>query len=316
MKSLCGQGDLYVRLKRDFLVPQLSSSEYSSSDEEVERSMVTTTPTTMATASQTPQQTSKASNQLPQASSSILSPSSPGPSSVVDLTATSPQSNVSSGDDLPEVNIAKSPVPVPVTVSSLYTIFTPSVSEECVDCVVRLSIFDPVFAMNVLLQGTATGLLQLLRRKQFNQRGAKIVIDDEDILEEALLHYKHPSFDPTIPIRVSYKGQPAVDTGGVTRQFFTDVLSSFARQDSFQLFMGHSSRLRPAYSPQILPLMKILGTIIGHSLILEGPGFTFLAPFVFWYVATGSEQIALPYVSVHDLSPAAADVVTQVSLFA
>ena len=69
--------------------------------------------------------------------------------------------------------------------------------------------------MNVLLQGTATGVLQLLR-KQFNQRGAKIIIDEEDILEEALLHYKHPLFDPTIPNRVSYKGQPAVDTGAVT----------------------------------------------------------------------------------------------------
>ena len=131
-----------------------------------------------------------------------------------------------------------------------------------------------------------------------------------------MLHYKHPSFVPTVPIRVSFKGQPAVDTGGVTRQFFTDVLAKFVRQDSFQLFMGHSERLRPAYSPQVLPLMKILGTIIGHSLIHEGPGFPFLAPFVFWYVATGSEQIALPYVSVHDLSPAAADVVTQVSTVA
>lgn len=69
----------------------------------------------------------------PGPSSSILSPSSPGPtpgptpghSSVFDLTAINLQSNLSSGDDLPEVNTAKSPMPV--TVSSMYTIFTPSV---------------------------------------------------------------------------------------------------------------------------------------------------------------------------------------------
>ena len=43
----------------------------------------------------------------------------------------------------------------------------------------------------------------------------KITVNDEDILEEALLHYKHPSFDldPSTPVRVSLKGQPAVDTG-------------------------------------------------------------------------------------------------------
>ena len=32
-----------------------------------------------------------------------------------------------------------------------------------------------------------------------------------------------------------------------------------------QLFVGPQDRLRPVYSPQVLPLMKILGTLIGHS---------------------------------------------------
>ena len=44
----------------------------------------------------------------------------------------------------------------------------------------------------------------------------------EDILE-ALVYYKHPSFDSSIPLRISFKGQPAIDTGGITRQFFSDV---------------------------------------------------------------------------------------------
>ena len=168
VKSLCGQGDLYVRLKRDFHLPPVSSPECSSSDgEEVEKSVKIPSNTTPATTRRNyealQQSSSGASSQLPQVPSSTLSPSSPGPSSFVDLTATSPQSNMSSGDDLPEVKIEKSPVPV--TISSLYTIFTPSVTEECVDAVVRLSNFDPVVAMNVLLQGSATGLLQLLRRR-------------------------------------------------------------------------------------------------------------------------------------------------------
>ena len=64
----------------------------------------------------------------------------------------------------------------------------------------------------------------------------------------------------------------------------------------FQLFVGYPEMTRPAYSPQVLPLMKILGLIIGHLLVHEGPGFPFLG------LASGSEQSALPYVSVNDLS--------------
>lgn len=83
------------------------------------------------------------------------------------------------------------------------------------------------------------------------------------------------------------------------------------------MFVGSADRLRPAYSPQyspqLLPLMKILGTIIGHSLLHEGPGFPYFPPFVYWYLATGCVQCALSYVSVlDDLSEGAAMIVKQV----
>ena len=234
----------------------------------------------------------------------------PGPSSMVDLTCTSP---VLDDDELPPVVFSKPPA---ITTDTLHSIFTPAFSVQSVDAVVNLCDFDTELAMNYLVSGpTAGGLLRLLRKKEYSGRAKKITIhDEEDILEEALLHYKHPSFDPSTPVRVSLKGQPAVDTGGVTRQFFNDVLRSFVRQDSLQLFVGHPERLRPAYSPQVLPLMKILGLIIGHSLIHEGPGFPFFAPFVFWYLASGSEQTALPYVSVNDLSNSAMQIVNQVNI--
>jgi len=239
----------------------------------------------------------------------------PGPSSVVDLTdltSYSPSYTCSpqSGDELPEIALScKQSV---VTTDDLYHIFTPTFSKPCVDAIVKLSSLDRTAAMNFLLSGpTARGLLQLLRQREYNSK-AEITIQDEDELLEALLHYKHPSFKPLSPVRVSFKGQPAIDTGGVTRQFFSDVLRCFVTQDVFQLFVGHPERRRPAYSPQVLPLMKILGLIIGHSLVHEGPGFPFLAPFVFWYLASGSEQIALLYVSVNDLSTPVMQIVIQV----
>lgn len=49
----------------------------------------------------------------------------------------------------------------------------------------------------------------------------KIRVDEEDILNDAMAYFKDPSFDPTRRLRVLYTGQPAVDTGGVTRHFFS-----------------------------------------------------------------------------------------------
>ena len=70
----------------------------------------------------------------------------------------------------------------------------------------------------------------------------------------------------------------------------------------FQLFVGHPERRRPAYSPQVLSLMKILGLIIGHSLVLMGQGFPSWHHLSSGTWQVGRRKIALPYVSVNDLS--------------
>ena len=114
-----------------------------------------------------------------------------------------------------------------------------------------------------------------------------------------IVYYKYPSFEPLTPVRVSFENQPAVDTGSMTRQIFTDVLHKLAT-GALQLFIGSPNQLRQAYSPQVLPLVKILGTLIAHSLVHKGPGFPYISPFVYWYIATGCEEQALSYVSIPD----------------
>ena len=70
----------------------------------------------------------------------------------------------------------------------------------------------------------------------------KIKVDPDDILTDALAHYKDPDFDPDFdpaaPISVTYRGQPAVDAGGVKRQFFTDVLGQMASSTTLRLLEG------------------------------------------------------------------------------
>ena len=46
--------------------------------------------------------------------------------------------------------------------------------------------------------------------------------------------YKSPDFDPTIPVFVLLKGQPAIDSGGVLRQVFSDVFYAMANNEGIR----------------------------------------------------------------------------------
>ena len=90
---------------------------------------------------------------------------------------------------------------------------------------------------------------------------------------------------------MQYKNEPGMDAGGVRRQFFSDLLNEFAYSDKLGLFEGPPIRLRPTYNPQavITGLMRLLGRIIAHSIVLEGIGFCFLSPAFYWYLVSGQK---------------------------
>ena len=59
-------------------------------------------------------------------------------------------------------------------------------------------------------------------------------------MHEALVYYKHPSFNPVTPVRVAFEDQPAIDTGRVTRP------SSSWLKESCSCLLSSSSGLQPA----------------------------------------------------------------------
>ncbi|PFX23509.1 Retrovirus-related Pol polyprotein [Stylophora pistillata] len=59
----------------------------------------------------------------------------------------------------------------------------------------------------------------------------KLKVDREDIVMDFFQFYISVHFDPAIPIKVQGKGEPAVDTGGLLRQAFTDVFTELASDD-------------------------------------------------------------------------------------
>lgn len=64
----------------------------------------------------------------------------------------------------------------------------------------------------------------------------KLKVDEDDLLNDALMFYKAVAFDPSRPLRVSLLNQPALDTGGIRRQFSTDILDEFAFKDPHLMF--------------------------------------------------------------------------------
>lgn len=71
-------------------------------------------------------------------------------------------------------------------------------------------------------------------------------VEKGDMVMDFFHYYKDPSLDPTVPIRVQIKGEPAVDTGGVLRQAFSDVFMELASEQSYmRLFRGSNVRLTP-----------------------------------------------------------------------
>jgi hypothetical protein len=57
----------------------------------------------------------------------------------------------------------------------------------------------------------------------------------------------------------------------------------------------------------------MIGTIIVHSVLQDGPGFPFFSPAVFWYLATGSVDAAVLHLCIEDCAnPSYKDVVLKV----
>ena len=94
------------------------------------------------------------------------------------------------------------------------------------------------------------------------------------------------------PVRVTLDEQPAIDTGGVRRQVFSDVFALFATNKQFRLFEGQPCSVRPVHSADVRSsgMLKVLGTMIAHSVAMDGVGFPYLSPLSYWYITAGETE--------------------------
>jgi hypothetical protein len=111
--------------------------------------------------------------------------------------------------------------------------------------------------------------------------------DDEEMVGAALSYYKHDRFNKAAYVRISMKCQPGIDTGGIRRQFFSIVFSDIALSRSVQVFDGAINRLRPSFRASNLSsgLISTIGTMIGHSFLMDGYAFPYLSEYCYYYIA-------------------------------
>ena len=150
-------------------------------------------------------------------------------------------------------------------------------------------------------------VLQRLRAKM-SARGMreKIKIDPDDQVMDVFSYYKSPEFDQFIPIAMVVKGQPAIDTGGVLRQVFSEVFLSVVNNEGGlkNVFTGEDFRKVPVYTNELVVngFFEVLGKMVAHSIIQCGTGFPYLAPAIYWYLATEDLQVSIGYASRTDVS--------------
>ena len=147
--------------------------------------------------------------------------------------------------------------------------------------------------IDCMLEGLSYGSIfcvTALQRSADDTAHIRLQRDDvvEDWVESALAFYKQGRFDKTAAMHVCISGQPAVDAGGVHRQFFAAVFGEQAWTElNFSLFEGPPLRLRPVFTASILSsgVLSTVGTMIAHSLLLDGQGFPYLSEYYYYYVA-------------------------------
>ena len=120
-----------------------------------------------------------------------------------------------------------------VTVAEIYEMF-PNFSKKAIN-----AIHHPT-SKKALLDISAKKI-HLLQQQKMNSIPIKLKVDEDDLFDDALMLYKAIAFDPMRPLHISLLNQSAFDTGGIRRQFFTDVLDQFVFKDPHSMFQGNSN---------------------------------------------------------------------------
>ena len=158
-------------------------------------------------------------------------------------------------------------------------------------------------ATNGVKFNTIDEAFHYLKRKLSDER-ERLRVAPMYALEDALGFFKANDFKPDIRLSITYKGQSAVDAGGVLRQFYTDVFRQLTTGcgDIAQLFEGKERRLLPVHNAGVVlsGLMELVGKILAHAIVHASSGMSSLCPAVYRYIVCGEVSETSKCVCIED----------------
>lgn len=146
-------------------------------------------------------------------------------------------------------------------------------------------------------------------QKQVVEVGAQpITIDrqSQNFLKNVIQIYKRQGFNLKLTPDIDFLNEVGIDGGGLTREFFHMVLTSFRRgapNIGINLFEGAVDHVVPIHccSSMDSGLFHLFGKVLAHSIIHGGMGFVGMAKAVAKYIATGSIDEASSLVVLEDI---------------
>ena len=142
----------------------------------------------------------------------------------------------------------------------------------------------------------------------------KLVTSEGEAWEDVIAFYKSPHLDMTCQLRVEIVGQPVIDVSGVRATLYTTIYADFANNVHIKLFDGPARKLYPICSAEARScgLFKILGMMVGHSIMQEGVGFPYLSPVCYWYIIDDKMK-AIQSLSLQDVDGNVASIIAKVN---
>ena len=132
----------------------------------------------------------------------------------------------------------------------------------------------------------------------------RLTISRASVFEDSVALFKQRDFDFSVPIKITFEGEPAVDGGGPVRQFFTILLRELLSPSlSVRLFEGKDFCFIPIHNTDALRsnLFKVAEKIVTASVCHGGPGLPVFPKPVYSYFKDPNPDNIIDEISKEDV---------------
>ena len=132
----------------------------------------------------------------------------------------------------------------------------------------------------------------------------RLTISSNSSFEDSIAFFKLGNLEFTMRIKVTFKGEPAVDGGGPVREFFTILMRQLLFSSCHVcLFEGRNSHFLPLHNTDALrfSLFNVAGRMVAASVCHGGPGFPVFPRAVYLYFQNPDPYYLIEYVTREDV---------------